>query len=192
MADVVETDCRKVVMRRCMVCEFFPTHLEYHMTIGKTKKRVLRTAYNYDAKAASTETGQVAGDEPSKAVQSEKDNCDINIIVKRFGITNRMPQSVRIPSYGDFTSVIDFHSAMDAIRVAEEGFMSLPSVVRNRFNNDPQEFLEFCQVEENLPELRKMGLAIPQVDVIIPPPVKKEEIVPPINEEKPSGGDQAK
>lgn len=154
------------------------------MTIRKAK---LRSARNYDMHAASIETG--LGDEgvPSKTVQSEKDSADINVIVKRFGVTRQLPQGVRTPTFGDFEGVNDFQSAMNAIRSAEESFMAMPSGVRSRFENDPQKFVEFCSNEENLDELRKMGLAMPAKEPIIPPVVAP--VVPPVTTEVKKDGE---
>lgn len=99
-------------------------------------------------------------DHLSKTVQSERDNADINVIVKRFKVTGQLPQGVRVPSYGDYTTVSDFRTAMNMVREAEENFMELPSQVRFKFGNDPQAFLEFCQDPANVPEMVKMGLAV--------------------------------
>lgn len=97
--------------------------------------------------------------EASKTKQSFKEECDINTIVKRFGVTGVLPSSVRMPTYGDFTDVGDFREAMEAIRTANESFAEMPSEVRERFQNDPAKFVDFCSDEKNLPEARKLGLA---------------------------------
>lgn len=120
----------------------------------------IRHAYNYDRDQASLDSGLKCEDE-SRAVQSGKDDADINVIVKRFGITGALPQGVRVPSYEDFTdSVSDYRTAVDAIRSAEQSFNAMPADVRSRFQNDPQLFLEYCANPDNLPEMRKLGLAV--------------------------------
>lgn len=140
------------------------------MTIAKARKRILRSGgFNYDADAVSEETGTPTGPEPSKTVQSEKDNADINVIVKRFGVTGQLPTNVRVPRFGDFDTVNDFQTAMNAVREAQTSFMAMPAAVRARFGNDPQAFLEFCGDEKNIDELRKLGLANAVNADIIPP-----------------------
>lgn len=121
----------------------------------------------YDVDAESLATGLTCED-PSLAVQSEKDDADINVIVKRFGITGHLPQGMVPPSFQDFTEVFDFRSAIEAVREAEGKFMQLPADVRSRFRNDPQEFVAFCSeltpdgsALKNLEEMRKLGLAVP-------------------------------
>lgn len=119
-----------------------------------------RTAWNYDRDAASLESALVCADE-SLAVQSEAAEADINTIVRRFGLTGQLPQGVRPPMFGDFTQVMDYRSALDAVIAADEAFMEMPADVRKRFHDDPQEFVAFCSDEKNLEEMRKLGLAIP-------------------------------
>lgn len=133
----------------------------------------MRTAANYDRRANSLKYAY-RSNRPSVAVQSQKDDADINSIMKRFGQTGMLPSNVRAPTYGDFTSAGDFRSAMDSVRAAKESFMEMPAEVRKRFGNDPQLFVEFCSDEKNLKEMREMGLAIPEV---VPPEVKPSEVV---------------
>lgn len=125
----------------------------------------------YGSRMVSHVTGVLSHKDkwPSKTIQSGKDDADINIIIRRFGVTRVLPTGLNPPSYGDYDTVMDFKSAMNAIRGAEETFMQLPSAVRKRFGNDPQEFLRFAGNPENIDDMRKMGLAIPKKDDIIPP-----------------------
>ena len=124
----------------------------------------------YDAEEASLEAAIEEFDE-SKTVQSGKEEADINVIVKRFGITGVVPTNVRVPLYGDFTEIGDFREAQNAILLANASFMAMPAEVRLRFDNDPQAFLEFCSNPANLDEMRKLGLAVPAPVVDPPAPV---------------------
>lgn len=121
----------------------------------------VRNPYNYDVDKVSEETGLFCADD-SRAIQSQKDDADINVIVKRFGLTGVMPQSVRVPRYEDFDEVFDFQTAQEVLLQARASFMSMPADVRLRFGNDPQAFMEFCTDEKNLDEMRKLGLAVPE------------------------------
>lgn len=120
----------------------------------------IRTPYNYDRSKVSRETG-LTDDSPSLTQQSFKDECDINTLVKRFGITGAIPQGVRAPSYADYDEVFDYQDAMNAIAAANSSFAELSAIVRRRFHNDPAEFVDFCSDPNNLDEMRKLGLAIP-------------------------------
>lgn len=125
----------------------------------KVEKVFLRTEHNYDRDAASDESGLDCKD-PSLAQQSARDETDINVIVKKFGLTGHMPQGLRIPRYGDFDQVDDFRVAYEMVAMADHAFLQLPAEVRVKFNNDPAAFVNFCEDPKNLDELRKMGLAI--------------------------------
>lgn len=122
-----------------------------------------------DFEDRSNESGLKCSD-PSRAKQSFKDECDINTIVRRFGITGQLPVGVRMPTYGDFTEVQDFQGAMNAIAQAREAFDQMPAHVRKRFDNDPQRFVEFCSDEGNREEAVKLGLVAPKVLDLVPAP----------------------
>lgn len=113
---------------------------------------------NYDKRDLSLATGLACLDK-SMAVQSQKDEADINTIVRNFGVTGRLPESIRVPSYGDFDGVSDYREAIEAVRAADESFGKLPSELRARLQNDPQKFLEYCADPGNIEEMRKLGLA---------------------------------
>ena len=116
-----------------------------------------RTGYNYDTDEVSRETS-LACDDESLAVQSERDECDINTIVRRFGLTGHLPVGVRMPSYGDFVGVSDYQSALHAIMDADDAFLAMPAEVRTRFDNDPAKFVDFCADPANMEEAVKLGL----------------------------------
>ncbi|QXP07900.1 MAG: internal scaffolding protein [Arizlama microvirus] len=134
------------------------------------KSPFLRTAYNYDTNAASNESG-VACEEPSLAQQHYKDECDINNILRQFNITGLLPESPLSPRYGDFTGIKDYHSALNAVIAAEDGFLSLPAEIRSRFSNDPAMLIDFLADKNNRAEAEKLGL----VDPIIAPVEQKIE-----------------
>lgn len=119
-----------------------------------------RTPYNIDVDEHSIASGLICLD-PSKAIQAQKDEADINNIVRNFGVTGRLPDNIRVPTYGDFDLVNDYRSAIEIAKEAEKSFMSLDASVRARFENDPQQFLDFCDDPANLEEMRKLGLAVP-------------------------------
>ena len=114
--------------------------------------------------------------DPSLAQQSFKDDADINVMLERFKVTVVMPQGVIMPSYGDFTGVSDYRTAVDAIRKASLAFMELPANIRSKFENDPQKFLEFCADDKNRDEAIRLGL-VPKPADPVEPPVQKVHVV---------------
>lgn len=120
-------------------------------------KTFTRNPYNYDTDQASYMTGLVTT-LPSLAQQQYKDETDINTIAKQFGLTGKLPTPVYLPTFGDFSEVNDFQSALHAIQRAEASFLAMPAAVRERFGNSSQRFLEFTSDSRNADELRALGL----------------------------------
>lgn len=119
-----------------------------------------RSGATYD-RAKGSQAGAVSfKGAKNRTIQSAKDECDINRIVARFGVTGVLPVSRRPPpTYQEFNGVFDYQSAMNVIRGAQEAFATLPAKVRYRFHNNPQEYLEFVSNPENADEMVKLGLA---------------------------------
>ncbi|QXP08137.1 MAG: internal scaffolding protein [Arizlama microvirus] len=108
---------------------------------------------------------QISFPKETRTHQSFKDECDINAIVKKANATGRLPDLIKQnPKYGDFSSPLSYHDAMNVVLHANEQFAALPSHVRQRFQNDAQQFLAFTADPSNLPEMVKMGLATSKRD----------------------------
>jgi phage internal scaffolding protein len=125
------------------------------------KKVFYRSPHNYDLEEASNEAAMKPEEMgESLTIQSQRDEADINSIMKRYQQTGYFPQSMRLPTYEDYSEVQDYRSSLHAVMEAQERFMEIPPEVRARFSNDPQQFLEFASNPSNINELRKMGLAV--------------------------------
>lgn len=129
----------------------------------------VRNPYNYDTDEVSTQTG-LACEDPSLAQQHQKEEADINTIVRRFGLSGQLPTNVRMPSYGDFTNVGTYQEALNAVMAANASFMAMPAYVRERFQNNPELFVEFCSDPNNMAEAVKLGLAIQTTVEAVPAP----------------------
>jgi phage internal scaffolding protein len=121
------------------------------------KNPFIRNPYNYDTLAASNESG-LRCEDATRTQQHFKDETDINNILRQFNITGQLPTKAMSPRYGDFTGVGDYHSALNQVIAAEGEFMTLPAQLRARFDNDPQELIEFLNNPENKDEAIKLGL----------------------------------
>jgi phage internal scaffolding protein len=130
-----------------------------------------RTPFNYDRNDASKHSAKTFPEE-TLAQQNFRDQCDINRIVKQYGVTGQVPVTLRTPIQEDFVAVTDYHTAMTAVRKGQESFELLPAEVRYKFKNDPGRFVDFCLDPANLDEAIKLGL-VPErlVDQAQPEPV---------------------
>lgn len=96
--------------------------------------------------------------EKSLAVQSEKDACDINLIVDKYAKTGILPVMSQSPTFGDVSNAPSFQEALEIVKNAENAFNSLDARVRREFDNDPAKFLSFVDNPENADRLVTMGL----------------------------------
>lgn len=119
-----------------------------------------RTGFNYDRDQASIDSGLVCL-EATKTQQQFADDADINVIVRRFGLTGQLPENLRFPSFGDFSGINNLQDALNIARQAQEQFDLIPAEIRAEFNNDPHTFLQATADPRNLPRLRELGLAKP-------------------------------
>lgn len=95
--------------------------------------------------------------------QSDRAESDINLIVKKYGITGQIPQITGLqPLYGDFSGISDYRSMLDRVQAANDAFMQIPAHIRAEFDNDPQRFVEFARDEKNIDKLREWKLANPK------------------------------
>lgn len=118
--------------------------------------------------------------EPSKTQQHFKDEHDINNIMKKYlkqGISyNQLPNPSGI--YGDFSNVKDYQNSLQTIIDADQAFLTIPSNIRKKFDNDPQKLFEFLNDKKNYEEAVKLGLIEKPVEKIPDP-------VPPVKTESP-------
>lgn len=113
-----------------------------------------RTAYGQ-----RLQVGLDCSEDPGKTLQSAKDECDINRIIRRYRDTGVITHLVDLEAqYGDVTG-IDYQSALLLVENARGLFSQLPAEVRSKFKNDPAVFLDFCDDPTNADELVEMGLA---------------------------------
>lgn len=82
-------------------------------------------------------------DSPSMTQQQFKESADINNILRQFDRTGLITHVAKgTPLYLDVSEMPDYRSALDHVRQVEGHFMTLPSEVRARFNNDAALYLD--------------------------------------------------
>lgn len=114
--------------------------------------------------------------------QSDTALCCIHKMLDKYSSTGLIRQTLAQPLPENLPEPGSFHEAMNIVVHAQQTFDELPVDIRQRFNNDPKEFLEFATDKENLPELRELGLADPELN---PPQVPSKGNEPPAGDTPP-------
>ncbi|UDN67795.1 internal scaffolding protein [robinz microvirus RP_121] len=139
-----------------------------------------RTPYKFD----TGDSFATVNNEESLTQQSDARDCDINVIMERYGVSGTAPQVITKPNFGDFREVTDYRTALDLVRAADAEFKNIPAKIRATFENDPAEFIQFAADPENIEQMRKWKLAPPA-----PKPVPSATPAPsPANSEGTSHG----
>ncbi len=95
------------------------------------------------------------------AKQAMKDECDVNLIVRRFDKTGFIGHLAEgIPTFVDASELGDYRSIIDQVRKVDEYFSGLPASVRTEFENDASRFMDFLESGASEEDLMKLGLAV--------------------------------
>lgn len=96
---------------------------------------------------------------PTRTQRQFEAQCDINKIMESFGAGEAITHlQTKRGQYGDFSNIPDYQSALETVQRAQTAFMALPAKTRNRFENDPQQLLNFCSDSSNYNEAIELGL----------------------------------
>lgn len=96
--------------------------------------------------------------QPSMTEQHHKNACDVNYILEVFNRTGQLPAPTQ-GIYDDVSNRPDnLLDCMNVVREANELFMSIPSDIRAKFNNDPVVLLDWISRAENREEAENIGL----------------------------------
>lgn len=115
----------------------------------------------------------------SRTRQSFADESNINVIMERYRQTGIVEHVNKVQGrYGDYSVVPSYQEAMEKIKRAHDMFMTLPSDIRAKFQNDPGEFLAFASDPKNEEEMIELGLKTREIDPKVPEEKLKAEVVP--------------
>lgn len=120
--------------------------------------------YNFDADVASFQTGLDLSGAFERTQQNFADEVDINTLVKTFARTGIVPGQEIPAMIFEVDEIIDYQTALNRIREADDAFMALPAVVRDKFQNDPAVLLDFVGNSENREAAIELGLIPKPVD----------------------------
>ena len=95
----------------------------------------------------------------SRTKQAMRDECDVNKIMQQYEKNGLIEHVNKYQgSYADVADAPGYLEGMNTVIRANEMFDSLPSSVRNHFDNDPAIFLAFADDPANHAEMVSMGL----------------------------------
>lgn len=110
--------------------------------------------------------------------QSFREDADINNIIKRFTKSGQLPpmRGDGQPFYGDVSEFSGLADALIKVQEAQDLFMQFPANVRERFENDPVQLIEFLGDEKNRSEAEALGLVQKKA---VPDQPKPPAVTPP-------------
>jgi phage internal scaffolding protein len=117
---------------------------------------VIRKAY--DEENGHYEVGISFDPAEKRTKEAFAEESNINNIVDKYlktGIMTHVSQYKE--NYGEATSQ-DFKAAMDLVTRTQQMFDDLPSELRNKFNGNPSDFLDYVQNPNNKDEITRLGL----------------------------------
>ena len=91
--------------------------------------------------------------------QAQAELTDINNLLEPARKKGLLDAVTKYEGQMDDIPAKTYEEAMNTVVQAQQMFDSFPADIRNRFKNNPQEFLEFTNNPKNGSELIKMGLA---------------------------------
>lgn len=97
--------------------------------------------------------------ETKTQIQFQK-QCNVNEIIAKFKKTGSVThiRNREAGVYADLTELPSLQEAHAIVRVAHEAFEAVPSHIRAKFNNDPQQFIDFLRDPKNDQEAISLGL----------------------------------
>lgn len=105
-------------------------------------------------------------------------DADINVLMNRYKRPEVLAAAMsaigspRTPRFGDFSTLPDYPSICQSMRMADAAFAALPASVRDKFGNSVEACLEFLSNTANVEEAVKLGLldksVLPVVKPVVP------------------------
>lgn len=87
---------------------------------------------------------------------------DINRLMSRYARTGTLPMNPNRGMFADVSGIGSYQESLDFVKQANKDFERLDYNIRRKFNNNPQELIDFLKDENNINEARKLGLVEPE------------------------------
>lgn len=116
----------------------------------------IRSRADYERVREQTRT---RNDQPSKTEKSHAQSCDLNYIMRQYGVTKMLPISpYPAQAFGEDDLDLTLSDAYQTVRQADEYFRQLPSQLRSKFSNSPLALWAFVNDPANADEAVALGL----------------------------------
>jgi phage internal scaffolding protein len=98
---------------------------------------------------------------PSKTQQQFKDECNVNNIIAKYkkGVPITHLNN-KTGVYADFTEIGSYQEALGKVIEADKAFNDLPSTLRSKFHNSPQELIDYLNDKDKIQESIELGLRV--------------------------------
>lgn len=130
---------------------------DWELVTTKLNKRIMRHKISGRIRVFTT----IDPNEPSLTQQNMKDSTDVHQIMKKY-TKNQQDAFLKSPVaqgiYSDTASMPSYQTAMEFVAKADSAFELLPSNIRSRFRNDPQQLMDFLQNPKNKEEAINLGI----------------------------------
>ena len=94
----------------------------------------------------------------TKVQQGKHEETKLSNIVNRYANGVMPANAGSQPMYIDMYNMPAYHEAQNIVADVSQKFAALPSKIRARFNNKPENMIKFVDDDKNLDEAVKMGL----------------------------------
>lgn len=144
LEDAIGDDETDAMMKRGMRRLFFRTPVTHQPSNKGT-----RTTVPYNA--------------TSLTQKHQAQDADINVIMKKFGVTGTLPLAPMPPTFLEVPDDLDMQSALHLVRQGQESFESLPAQTRAYFGNDLARFVaavDQLRAAKDWDSIERMGLAV--------------------------------
>ncbi len=102
--------------------------------------------------------GYLPDDEPQKAKQEFKEECDVNTIVDMYKRGAPLPVQIRPGQFADVSDLGDYKTALETVMEAEEVWNTLPLAVKEAAGGTAAGFVDFVNDPANADQLIELGL----------------------------------
>lgn len=150
------------------------------------RKLFWKTPFNHNTDVAAAQAATF-NNLPSRTQRHQAADTDINVIMRKFGVTGVAPGAKYPPSFQDIPEDMDMQKAIEIVRQGYEAFETQPANIRALYRNDMALYaahVEHLRATGDTEALEGLGLL--KKTVLEPPPSATVQAEPPQPAKKPA------